>query len=258
MRTLLVAVLFAIPMIATAQTAPQPNLEAAKAAFWKTDFKAAADGYRVAAEAYPNNPDVWFNLGTSEAHAERFGPALHALEQALRLDPEHADAAHNLAQVRTQVIRNSLASGATGRLILPGEDDLGTGLLTAVLPRTLSIVFTISWVLLFICLWWARRTGASGQRTGLVFAAVIMSLVSVGAGGLLWGRMNVVDENTYGVVVADKVEAHQGPGDQYPAVVKVLSGVKVRISGADREWAQVVLPDGSGAWLPGGAVRKLH
>ncbi len=258
MKRVLLCALLLGPAVATAQAEAKPDLEAAKAAFWKNDFKEAAAAYQTAVDTYPDNPDLWFNLGTAEAHAERFGPAFHALEQALRLDPEHSDAAHNLARIRTLVIRDSLGEGSSGRLILPGEDDLGTGLLTAVLPRTLVFVFTGSWVLLFGCLYLARRTAASGRRTALVFGAVLMGLVAVGAGGLFMGRMNIVDETTYGVVVADKVDAHQGPGAQYPTVVKILSGVKVRISGVDRDWEQVVLPDGSGVWLPRAAVRHLR
>jgi len=264
-KYLLLCAVLLTPGLAAGQTGKDPQLAsgnaelaAAKAAFWRSDFKKAAVAYRASVETYPDNADLWFNLGTAEAHAQRPGPALHALEQALRLDPEHTDAAHNLAQVRTQVIRDNLTGASSSRLILPGEDDLGTGLLTAVLPRTLTLVFSISWVLLFACLWGARHTQTSGRRTALVFGAVLMSLVAIGAGGLLMGRMNVVDETTYGVVIAEKIDARQGPGTQYPAVVKILSGVKVRISGADREWEQVVLPDGSGVWLPRTSVAHLR
>jgi hypothetical protein len=257
MRGVLLLLMLALAPL-TARGAAPADVESGKAAFWRGDFGASAAAYARAVVAHPENPDLWFNLGTAEARAERFGPAFHAFEQALRLAPEHADAAHNLSQIRTQVIQRALAQGSTGRMILPGEDDLGTGLLTAVLPRTLALIFTASWVFLFACLWFARRTTLSGRKTSLVFAAVLMGLVAVGAGGLLMGRMGVVDESTYGVVVADRADAHQGPGDHYPSVVKVLAGVKVRISGRDRDWDQIVLPDGAGAWLPRTALRRLQ
>lgn len=235
----------------------QQALDAGQESFYQGDFAGAATAWRKAAEAAPQNPQIWYALGTAEAQADRLGPAMHALEQAVLLAPGDDDAAHNLDEVRARIVSQALADGSDGRVILPGEDDAGTGLMTALPPRVLGIAFAISWALLFLTLHLARRVTRAGRRTAATFAGVLFGLFALGSGGLLWGRSTLVDSRIYGVVERP-VKSHQGPGAQYPSVAKVLEGVKVRLSGAEGQWRQVVMPDGSGAWLPDDAVRPLH
>lgn len=259
---LLLALALAAPALAddapAQPPAPSPTAPAADPleAFRRGEFDAAAAGWRVALEATPKNPDRWYALGTAEARAGRLGPAVHAFEQALLLRPGDADAEHNLAAVRGRIVDEALARGGDRRAVLPGEDDAGTGLLTALSPWALGLVFAVAWVLLFGLLWLARRTVRPGLRTAATFAAVVCGLVSLATGGLLMGRSVAVEDRLYGVVAAD-APARQGPGEQYPTVADVLAGVKVRLSGTEGDWRQVVLPDGNGAWLAGDAVLPL-
>lgn len=244
---------------AAAQTAS--DLEAAvaagKEAFWNGDFSAAEEAYARAVELAPRNADLWYNRGTAAARAEQPGPAMHAFEQALLLAPGHVDAAHNLGVVRQQVVDAALGGKASDkRSILPGEDDAGTGLLTALSPRSLGILFAIGWILLFAGLHVARRTRKAATRTAAGFAAVVFGLVALGAGGLLYGRQSVVGDRLYGVVASDG-PARQGPGERYPVVAAVLPGVKVRLGGEEGAWRQVILPDGGGAWMPAEQVLPL-
>lgn len=233
------------------------TLDQAREAFWKGDFAAASAGYGRAVEQAPRSPDLWYNRGTAAARAGDPGAAMHAFEQALLLSPGHPDAGHNLSVVRQQVVEAALAGSASEtRSILPGEDDAGTGLLTALSPRSLGILFAIGWVLLFAGLHVTRRTSRAATRTAASFAAVVFGLVALGAGGLLYGRQAVVGERLYGVVAKDTA-VRRGPGEQYQAVAAVLPGVKVRLGGEEGGWRQVILPDGDGAWMPAETVRPL-
>lgn len=276
MRALLVALTLALVMpaltsTATAQTRPaaaaQPapvaastgggGADAALEAFRRGDARAAADLWRAALATAPGNPDLWYDLGTAEARAGRLGRAMHAFEQALLLRPGDDDAAHNLAAVRRAVVEGALAGRAERRAVLPGEDDAGTGLLTALAPRALGLTFAAAWVLLFVLLHLARRTLRAALRTAATFAAVVCGLVSFATGSLLLGRRLMVEDRLYGVVAAEVV-ARQGPGARYPALIDVLPGVKVRLGGEEAGWRQVVLPDGGGAWLADEAVLPLQ
>ncbi|MCA9538544.1 MAG: hypothetical protein KC620_06630 [Myxococcales bacterium] len=239
-------------------TAGAADVEAARQAFWKGDFAAAAAGFREVVGEHPDAADVWYALGTAEARAGRGGPAVHALEQALLLDPDDADAAFNLAQVREGIVAKALRENREGRAVLPGEDDLGIGLLTLVAPRTLGLLFAVGWLAMFLALHFMRTARAAGRRTAFAFVSVIAGLLALAAGGLLIARAAAVDTATEGVVLPDRVRAHQGPGEQYPANADVLGGVKVRLGGTDSGWRQVTLPDGAGAWLPEADVAALH
>jgi hypothetical protein len=244
MRYLLTVIL--LIMIPTSITQASPDLERARDAFWSSKFGTAADLYRDLAKQYPKHANIWYNLGTAEAMADRMGPATYALEQCLALQPNHADAAHNLEKIRQWVTSKALALSSNKRLVLPGNDDAGTGLLAAMPLSEIRVLFAVSWALLFLLIYGLRRS--SSRRTAVSFLIILVGLVSVSSGGLLLTRSYVVDQARYGVILAT-TPARQGPGKQYSVQTQVSNSVKVSLGGQDREWTQVVLPNGQGGWI---------
>ncbi len=232
--------------------------DAAKAAFWKGEFSEAADAYRRAVNDQGRVPDLWFNLGTAEAYAGRYGYAVHAFEQVLSLDPDDSSARHNLKAVREAVIDRALKGGKAEKLVLPGEDDVGTGLLTQVSPQTLQLIFIIAWSALFALLWFGRRASLPSRRTAATFASILSGLVAFSAAGLLMTRSYLVDDTSVGIVVSERATAHRGPGARYPRQAIVASGVKVRLRGTDQGWHQVTLPNGLGVWLKSADVLPVE
>ena len=217
-------------------------------------FGTAAAQYRGLTETYPHNADLWFNLGTSEAHAGRLGHAAHALETALWLDAGHPNAKHNLAQLKDSVVEKALAQSRTDKLILPGTDDLGTGLLSSLPLEPVRFIFAGSWLLFFA--FWLLIRYRPNRRTALSLLLIISGLLSVCAGGLLLSRTYIIDDAQYGVILSD-TSAHRGPGSQYAKQADVSLAVKVRLGGKDRNWRQVTLPNGQGGWVPAGDVAQM-
>jgi hypothetical protein len=253
-----VRLLLALLVLPGLGVASDGELNAGNESFWKGDFVGAVERYRRVTESAPGSADAWFNLGTAEASARHIGPAVHAFEQALLLRPGDPDALYNLGQTRAAAIEQGVQADEGARVILPGDDDLGTGLLTAVAPTTLGVAFAVAWALLFVLVALWRRVERSGLRTALSFAAVLTSLVALGSGGLLAGRVLVVDATDYGVVIAQQAAVRAGPGDQYRTSARLLGGVKVQLRNTDQGWRQVTLPDGSEGWLRTKALAPLR
>ena len=238
-------------------TAYADDMTVGKTAFWKGDFKAAAAAYGKAVQTNPTHPDLWFNLGTAEAHAGRLGHAVHALEQAMLLDSGDVGAQHNLERVREQIIDQALKSSSGETLVLPGSDDLGTGLLASLPQRTLETLFSITWPLLFMVVFWVGRSASPGRRATFTFLAVVMGLVSLSTGGLLMARTYVVEQGRFGILVKERTTARRGPGSQY-AASRIGGREKVKIAGQDRGGQQVTLPNGLGAWVESNHVKRLR
>ncbi len=217
--------------------------------FWKGNHLEAAQAYRTLAESNPTSADLWYNLGTAEARAGRLGHAVHALEQALLLRPGDDDAAHNLTQVRTLATERGVAGAGDAKVIPPGEDDAGTGLLMAMSEGLLSVSFVVTWALLFGLLIVWRRTDRPALRTTTSFLALIMGLLALASGGILAVRLYTQSHLDHGVVLT-RSAVRTGPGDTYPRGVVLAEGVKVRLRGTDGQWRQVTLPDGAEGWLP--------
>ena len=226
--------------------------EAANRTYAAGQYGAAAAQYRALAESRPQ-ADLYFNLGTSEARDGRLGQAVWAFEQALVLAPADDDARDNLELVRQAALRRGLAAGGDLRLILPGDDDVGTGLLTALTPDTTALGFIGFWGLTFglmIALRLRRRRGLEDTRqTILILGAVTAALGALAFGSMLAGRVLIVREASYGIVVSEKGVVQAGPGEQYRPVARVMAGVKLRLRGEDSAWYNVVLPDGGSGWV---------
>jgi tetratricopeptide (TPR) repeat protein len=248
---------WALLMVLLTGAAHAGPVQSGNEAFWKGDHAAANKAWARALEESPRSADLWYNYGCGQAAAGRLGRAIHAFEQALLLQPGHDDAAHNLEQVRDAAVAHALDSAGDERVVVPGEDDAGTGLLTALSPGTLAVGFAACWFLLFAALAGLRRAHQAGLRTGLSFAAVVLALGAFATGGLLVGRAYAVGQVEYGVVVVEKARVRAGPGAQYAAGQALLGGVKVRLRGDDGEWRRASLPDGSEGWLRSTSVKPL-
>ena len=242
-----------------ALTFGETSVEAGNQAFFAKDYAAAASAYRAVLKDAPDSADAWYNLGTAEARAGRFGHAIHALEQSLLLRPDDEDAQHNLTEARSLALQRAAKEAEKGgRVLPPGDDDMGAGLLTSVSAQTLSIVLAISWALIFGLIAGWRRARTPGTRTATSFGAVVAGLFAFGAAGMLIGQQIFVRQTTQAVIVAEIARLHVGPGAQYDARTKIAGGVKVKLRGSDGNWRRVQLPDGSDGWLPSAQVAVLR
>ena len=256
MKRILVALLL-LCVLPTTVAAQADAVTQGNEAFWKADYAAAAAAYRTASAAQPQNADLWYNLGTAEAQAKRYGHAMHAFEQSLVLRPGDADAQYNLEQTRSQIIESGLAGSGDARVVPPGDDDVGTGLLTAMTAQTTAIIFVITWAALFglIVVW--RRTRGAGMRTASSFIALIMGLLALASGGALLARALVLDNASEGIVLT-RTATYSGPGKTYAKGPLLLSGVKLRLRGKEEQWRQVTLPDGSEGWIAEAQIGVLQ
>ena len=75
----------------------QDCLETGKLKLAEGDLPSAVLLFEAAAQQQPDNPEVWFLLGTSQAKNEQDIAAISALKESLRLDPKNIDAILALA-----------------------------------------------------------------------------------------------------------------------------------------------------------------
>ncbi len=219
----------------------------------------AAQAFEKLTIATPNSADAWYNYGVAASQAGHYGQGIHAFEQALLLSPQDTDAAENAAKVRQAVIDRALQQNVSDRVILPGDDDTGTSLLTDIPPKTLAILFSASWGLFFLCLCVMRfKKILSGIRTSAAVFAVLAALSALGSGSLLAGRITHSGQNRIGVLIPDRVEARTGPGKRYPVHAQAMGGVRVHLRGQYEGWMQITLPDGSDAWIEPNEVKPLN
>ena len=183
------------------------------------------------------------------------GRAVHAFEQSLALRPDAKDAKYNLEEMKLRIQGQATEAEEGERLVLPGDDDTGSGLLASrrspICRSASSRVDRDSFVLCVL-----RLRPELRQITLLNFSWIIFLMVAVCVGGLLLARNEVVEESTYGVVV-EKTPARRGPGSDYPVESLISPGVKVKLGGEDGDWRRVYLPGGSDAWVQSARVPEI-
>ncbi len=81
-----------------AQEAAAPSAERAAQLFASGDFAGAAEAYRAATDAEPDNGAAWFGLGRAQFESRRVDPAIAAFERALELGFEPARTMLHLAR----------------------------------------------------------------------------------------------------------------------------------------------------------------
>lgn len=92
----------------------------ALAALERSDLQAAYAGYAALTSRTPGLYEAWFGLGSTALQLDRPPAAIAALERALDLRPEAADAWNNLALAQLHSGRVSAAREAAGRAVALG------------------------------------------------------------------------------------------------------------------------------------------
>ncbi len=226
-----------------------PSVDDAAEAFRRGEFGTSARMYKDLVKSHPRNADLWFNLGTAYARSElEMGRAVHAFEQSLALQPEAQDTRHNLEEMKRMIRDKALENVDGDRLVLPGDDDTGSGLLASLSKPAIQFIFISTWLATFLVLILLRWREELRTITVLNFSWIVFALVALCAGGVLLARDQVVEEASYGVVI-EQTPARRGPGPDYPLESIVSPGVKVTLSGKEEGWRRVSLPGGVDAWI---------
>ncbi len=189
-------------------------------------------------------PDLYYNLGVAYAEAAQPVDAIVQFERALRLDPGHADAEHNLGQLRAELTPKSEAQ------VLSFADALQPLLPPWSLMTSFFVAISLS-LLTFGALIWARFVASAWPRRMFVASAISLAIV-----GAILGAQIIVATAPRAVIVR-AAELRQGPDERLKSAGEAVLGLRVRILSREAGWVEVQNPDGTVGWLPESALAIL-
>ena len=193
--------------------------------------------------------NLFFNLGNAWFRAGEPGRAVLNYERALRLQPDHLEAAANLAFVRRQ-------------LGVPAAHQPGSGWERYALAWGPWLLAAGGWLLvggLLVALF-AGRGNESGRtrRIARVLAlAVGLPLLAIVGLALWFVDRGVVDPARAVLVGADGAEARYAPADTAKVETTLPAGGEVRVLQERGPWDYVELPSGARAWIASARVEKI-
>lgn len=230
---------------------PTAQLASANAAYQNNDFIAAIRQYEVLLQNGYHSEALYYNLGNSYYRINDFGKAVLYYERALLLNPNDADAKHNL-----QVVRDRL----------PDEIDILPEFFIFRWQNTLSAWLSINnWAILTLVLIWLGVAGLSlwllgkarwYKKIGFV-AGVGLLVLGLLAFAVANSRNQRIKESNRAVVLAKEVVLRSAPDEQSKEVFTLHAGATVQLLDQIGEWHKVSLQNGEQGWLPDTSFERI-
>jgi hypothetical protein len=238
--------LLALALAYTPQEAQALFVEA-NDAYYRQDYRSAAEKYQRLLAAGHGGPDVLFNLGTAHLAANELGPAVLFLTRAQRLSNDDDIVAQLTVAQQRQVDQVVGAAEA-----VPFVERVAR----AINEPVVTVAFISTWWLAFVLLViFLRREPGHRLALGLMTATSMLIALGLGAGvGVHAWVANSVSE---AVVMAETAPAREAPSENGRVSFEVHAGLLVRVMEDTGRYVRIRLPNALEGWIEKGQVTSL-
>ncbi|MBR3871213.1 MAG: tetratricopeptide repeat protein [Paludibacteraceae bacterium] len=229
------------------------NFELIKAeeAYAASDYDKALEIYKSVLDKGYESADLYYNVANCFYRKGELAPSILNYERALRIDPSHEDAKHNLSLAESKTVDNI---DTLGRVFLLDWWNSFSNLTSADSWAFISIVlFIITLVSLSVYIFvrkiWVRKLGFSVAVIALFFT--IISFCSA------YTRYNVETSKNQAIVFSQTVTIKSSPDNSGNNLFILHEGTKVNIKSRLGEWVEIITSDGNSGWLPANAIEVI-
>lgn len=229
------------------------NFELIKAeeAYAASDYDKALEIYKSVLDKGYESADLYYNVANCFYRKGELAPSILNYERALRIDPSHEDAKHNLSLAESKTVDNI---DTLGRVFLVDWWNSFSNLTSADSWAFISIVlFIITLVSLSVYIFvrkiWVRKLGFSVAVIALFFT--IISFCSA------YTRYIVETSKNQAIVFSQTVTIKSSPDNSGNNLFILHEGTKVNIKSRLGEWVEIITSDGNSGWLPANAIEVI-
>ena len=250
-RLILVSVLILLLVSCTPETSSGAQMAAANQLYEAGQFGEAAEAYLALIDGGVEEGVLYYNLGNAYFKAGDLGRAIANYRRAQRLLPRDPDVAANLGLARAQAVdrleiehRGALVDIA--RQVLVEWTRLDEAATIALALWSLLGVLVVAVIL-------APRARPT-LRYGITATTILLALTVLSIGL----RLASEHGRTPAVIVAESVDTHSGPGEDYLAEFSLHAGAEVRVLEERNGWVRITLPGDLQGWVRGEAVEEIR
>jgi tetratricopeptide (TPR) repeat protein len=214
-------------------------------------FAEARQSYQQALATGLRNADLYFNLGNAELKSGELGQAIADYLRAQRLKPRDPDVAFNLAYARAMI---------SARL-----PELPQGPFTRAFNVTVDFLSANEWTALALAAYWvmagalvtliasSRKMAKKTARTAL-YVGIAVFLITL---PFTAARVKRDVFTPRAVILAEKVAARSGPGEENAALFDLVQGIDVVVGQCESGWCKVSAPGGFMGWVDARSFERL-
>jgi len=223
----------------------------ANAQYQDGNYESALNTYREITGSGLESADLYYNMGNAAFRSNNIGYAILYYEKALKLDPTHENARHNLAFVSqyrvdafeevpelfirtwTQALMNSLSEHSWSMLAL--------------------IFFLLILASLLIYLF-SRKLGIKKAGFIISLASLLLFAVTLSAALSLHRKIIRPDD---AIIIAPSVTVRSSPSESGTELFILHEGTKVKINEEVSGWQNIRVVDGREGWITAGDFESI-
>ena len=248
---LFLALLAAILLVSCGSMVPtEDSLLQANRLYEQEKYDQAILVYQELIQTGVHDAVVYYNLGNACYKSDHIGCAVLNYRRAQRLQPRDPDIRANLTLARAQTVdRLELEPRIFPVFVYALLSDWNTA-------DEIALVALVAWVTLCLAisgLIMARRPQIWMRATLLI--AVAFFLVSTASLGI---HMVQIFGPPQGVIQAESVAIHSGPGESYVTEFQLHAGAEIQVIESRSDWLRIQAPGNLQGWAPTGSLEMLQ
>jgi tetratricopeptide (TPR) repeat protein len=227
------------------------NLDKADVAYTAGEFNNALEIYNSALEKGYESADLYYNVANCYFRKGELAASILNYERALKLDPSHDDAKHNLEFAQTRTV-DKIDSLGTVFLVdwWNAIANITSADAWAWIAISLFVVMLVALSLyIFVRKMWVRKVGFSVAIVALFFT--IISILCA------YTRYEVETSKSEAIVFSQTVTIKSSPDSSGNDLFILHEGTKVKIKSTLGEWVEISTLDGNSGWMPASAIEVI-
>ena len=251
MKTKIYSLFVALIVCLNVQAVGDFNLSEAELAYTAGEYDTALKVYNSALDKGYESADLYYNVANCYYRKGELAASILNYERALKLDPSHEDAKHNLEFAEARTVDNI---ESLGTVFLVDWWNAFVNITSAdawawVAVSLFVIVLVALSLYIFVRKMWVRKLGFSVAIIALFFT--IISLFSANT------RYNIETSKSQAIVFPQTVTIKSSPDSSGNDLFILHEGTKVNIKSTLGEWVEISTLDGNSGWMPASAIEVI-
>jgi hypothetical protein len=214
-------------------------------------YEAALEAYHAVILGGKESADLYYNMGNAAFRSNSIGHAVLYYEKALKMDPSHEDAAHNLdfvsryrADAFEEVPVLFLTAWVRGFVQLFPEH-------TWSILSMIFFLLVLSGIILFL---YSRSVFV--KKLAFISALTAILFFSVSLSSAISRHRDIVNPDT-GIILVPSVVVRSSPSESGTELFILHEGTKIEVNEEVGAWQNIRLVDGREGWIMKGDFQTI-